>query len=270
MSHQLCRVLSATGSGGYGASERLIALDVNRSSMDALDALGIAVLDYHRGNRQDPCMIERDDGVLMEEPVNLYFETEQDWRDEEIEALSAIHSRALDIGCGAGRHLLALQRRAFAVGLDNSRLVLRVCRERGARMLVLGCARRLPFKAGSFDAVLLMNNGLGISGDLKRTTEMLTDVGRVLSSRGQLIGHTSNPNEPGTAVDEGYRSRNLSARRPAGLVKLRVRYRSYLGPWFELMLLAPREVQDLLRKTGLRLKKTIPWESSRIYVANPE
>jgi len=234
-----------------------------------LDSLGIAVLDYHKGNRHDPCMIERDDGVLMEEPVNLYFETEQDWRDEEVEALSGIHSRALDIGCGAGRHLLALQRRAFAVGLDNSKLVLRVCRERGGKLLVLASARRLPFKAGNFDAVLLMNNGLGISGDMERTTEMLTDVRRVLSPSGHLIGHTSNPNEPGTAVDDGYRSRNLSSHRPAGLVKLRVRYKSFVGPWFELILLAPDEVEAVLRKTRLRLRKTIPWESSSIYLAGP-
>lgn len=237
--------------------------------MKTPDSLGIAVLDYQRGNRRNPCMIERDDGVLMEEPVNLYFEAEQDWRDEEAQALSGIHSRALDIGCGAGRHLLALQRRAFAVGLDNSKLVLRVCRERGGRLLVLACARRLPFKAGNFDAVLLMNNGLGISGDMKRTTEMLTDVRRVLSKSGQLIGHTSDPNEPGTAVDEGYRLRNLSAHRAAGLVKLRVRYKCFVGPWFDLILLAPDEVEAALRKTGLRLRRMIPWESSRIYVAGP-
>ncbi len=237
--------------------------------VSAVDSLGIAVMDYHRGNRGNPCMIERDDGVLMEEPIDLYFETEQDWRYEETQALSFVDSTVLDIGCGAGRHLLGLQRRAFAVGLDNSRTVLRVCRERGGKLLVLGCARRLPFKARIFDAVLLMNNGLGISGDVKNTGEMLRDVRRVLLPQGHLIAHTSNPNEPGTAVDEDYRLRNLASHRPPGLVKLRVRYKSFIGPWFDLMLLAPEEVEALLKQAGLKLTKTIPWESSAIYLAAP-
>jgi len=60
--------------------------------------------------------------------------------------------RVLDVGCGTG--LLMREVRAYYVGLDVSAGMLRKAAERrdGAKDLVRGDARLLPFRSKSFDA----------------------------------------------------------------------------------------------------------------------
>ncbi len=240
------------------------------SSMHGQDPFGSAILDHHRGQHAHSCMIERDDGVNWQEPILPYFESKDDWKDEEKEALSDIGSRVLDIGCGVGRHVLTLQKKALAVGLDISGTVLRVLRERGGKNLVLGSSRRLPFRRDSFDTVLLMSNGLGISGDVEGTTEMLVDAKRVLSCRGSLIAHTTDPMNPESGIDSEFVARNRKANRPGGLLRVRIRYRGVVGGWFELMLLTPEEVRAILKRTGFNLKRSIDWGASQLYSAVPD
>ena len=61
--------------------------------------------------------------------------------------------RVLELGCGNGKTLSALVRCSEAVGLDHSMNALRACPVRAP--LVRGDVLRLPFRDGSFDAVLL-------------------------------------------------------------------------------------------------------------------
>ncbi len=71
--------------------------------------------------------------------------------------------RALDIGCGAGRVSLYLQRKGLKVtAIDNSPRAIRVCRRRGvrdARVLAIEQIARLP--PVSFDTVLMFGKTSG-------------------------------------------------------------------------------------------------------------
>jgi len=241
--------------------------------MRPTDPFGLAVLDHHRGRRRDTPLIERDDGVLWEEPIHPYFEGEEGWIEEERDALSSLRGRVLDLGCGPGRHLLALQQRTFTVGLDICTTALAVCRERGGRNLVLASAVRLPFRAESFDHVLLMSNGLGMTGGLEETAEMLREVRGVLSRRGELIAHTTNPENPKSGVGADYSSKNREMGNPPGLLRVRMRYGEVVGPWFELLLLTPQEVRSILERAGLALRRSVlmgpPYSASALYFATP-
>lgn len=64
-------------------------------------------------------------------------------------------ARVLDVGCGHGLEMAELRARGLSpYGVDNSLLMLRTARERTAGRSVHGDARRLPFKTGSFAAVV--------------------------------------------------------------------------------------------------------------------
>jgi 8-oxo-dGTP pyrophosphatase MutT (NUDIX family)/ubiquinone/menaquinone biosynthesis C-methylase UbiE len=58
----------------------------------------------------------------------------------------------IDLGCGPGRDSLSLTERGFwAVGLDLSAGMLHQAKARGAKLLVQGDARALPFASGTLD-----------------------------------------------------------------------------------------------------------------------
>jgi len=79
--------------------------------------------------------------------------------------------RLLDLCCGTGRHAIALQRRGARVtGVDSSRKLLELAQEKAERVgsfprFVLGDARELPLRGGSFDAAICLFNSIGYGTD---------------------------------------------------------------------------------------------------------
>ena len=80
-------------------------------------------------------------------------------------------SRVLDLGCGTGRHSIALRRRGMQVlGVDASEKLLRMARERAERVgafprWIRGDTRTLPLKDRTFDAALYLFNTIGYGTD---------------------------------------------------------------------------------------------------------
>jgi SAM-dependent methyltransferase len=89
----------------------------------------------------------------------------------------------LDLGCGAGRHVVALRRRGIrAVGVEISPVAAAIAREGGAEV-ILGSAFDQPTVSG-WATILLLDGNIGIGGDakilLRRTAELLAPSGQVL------------------------------------------------------------------------------------------
>ena len=106
--------------------------------------------------------------------------------------------RALDLCCGFGRHSLALSEVGVdVVGLDLSTDLLGSARaleggELLAGRLVCGDARRLPFRADSFDGVINLFTSFGYFGE-EGDREVLIEVARVLRSGGRALFDLMNP-----------------------------------------------------------------------------
>jgi SAM-dependent methyltransferase len=90
----------------------------------------------------------------------------------------------LDVGCGPGRHVLALaERGVVALGIDITPAALDVARRRGAPVLGRSVFDRVP-GAGRWSTALLLDGNLGIGGHpealLGRVTSLLAPGGTVL------------------------------------------------------------------------------------------
>lgn len=90
----------------------------------------------------------------------------------------------LDVGCGPGRHVLALARRGvLALGVDVTPGAVRRARARGAAVVLGSVFAPVP-GAGHWRTALLLDGNIGIGGRpvalLRRLSSLLRDDGRVL------------------------------------------------------------------------------------------
>jgi ubiquinone/menaquinone biosynthesis C-methylase UbiE len=100
-------------------------------------------------------------------------------------------SRVIDIGCGHGRHALALaERGARVVGLDFAVALLDRARQLGQELGIRGAwirgdMRRLPFRAECADGAMLMD-AFGFFETDDEHDAVLREAARVLTAGGRL------------------------------------------------------------------------------------
>ena len=234
---------------------------------DAQDAFGHEFLD-HLAGKDTWEIIERDDGYFnLSLGAEFYFSDYKDWPAADKLAMSYVRGRVLDIGCGAGRHSLYLQGQGFDVhGIDNSPGAIEVCRRRGVTKTTLLPLTQLSRKLGVFDTVLMMGNNFGLLGNPTRARWFLKRLKGMTSPEGRIIAVTRDVH--GTDVPEHleYHARNRAAGKPAGQVRIRVRYKRYVTPWIDLLMVTKEELRQLLNGTGWVLRETIEGEQG-LYVA---
>jgi len=103
---------------------------------------------------------------------------------EEHAVLERACGPVLDVGCGPGRHVLALGRLGVAaVGLDISPLAVRLARRRGASVIEGSIFDAVP-RAGSWGSALLLDGNIGIGG---KPQELLARVGALLRADGVIL-----------------------------------------------------------------------------------
>jgi len=134
------------------------------------DAYGQEIWAYFNGINENE-IVERDDGYIDTSGGSKnYFSEYKNWREHEKKAVKFAKGRILDIGSGAGRISLYLQKKRFDVtGIDNSPLAIKVCKARGLKKAkVLPIEQISKFKPDSFDTIIMFGNNFGLFGGIKR------------------------------------------------------------------------------------------------------
>jgi len=223
------------------------------------DVFGKALMNYYNSDKTK-IRLRRDDNYLDEEDLGVYFSGYDDFPEYEKKILKHADGKILDIGCGAGRHSLFLQKKGCSVvGMDFSKLAIKVSKIRGLKNCVLASAFSLPFKKNSFDSVLLMGNNFGICGN--NSENFLRKVYDVTSENGKIIAVSTNPEDTKKQEHLKYHELNRKSNKPVGLVNIRIEYKNTIGNWFELLLLGVNELKVLCEKTGWKIKQIVKGEN---------
>ncbi len=102
---------------------------------------------------------------------------------QELALLSEMAGPVLDVGCGPGRHTIALTERGVAcLGVDVLPAVVRLARRRGAEVIEASVFERLPAK--EWRSALLLDGNIGIGADPAALMRRLREL---LHPRGQLL-----------------------------------------------------------------------------------
>lgn len=163
------------------------------TTLTAPDLLGQALLDYHRGLAGATLTVHcnaADDEPL---PAAYFFRTLLQMPELERSALDECRGRVLDLGAGAGCHALELQSRHFEVkAVDISAGAVQVMEARGVRAVArhdLFAPR--PATERPYDTVLLLMNGLGLTGTLDGLDRFLAHARTLLAPDGQILATSS-------------------------------------------------------------------------------
>jgi SAM-dependent methyltransferase len=156
---------------------------------------------------------------------------------EEDDVLARAVAPVLDVGCGPGRHVLALARRGMLVlGIDVAPYALVLARSQGAPVLERSVFAHLP-GSGRWATALLLDGNLGIGGDpptlLRRLAALLRPGGRVLSEL----------EPPGTG---------------GGPERARLEVGGRAGPWFPWARVAVDDAAGLAVAAGFVLAEVWP------------
>lgn len=143
----------------------------------------------------------------------------------------------LDVGCGPGRHVVALAERGIpALGIDVCERALDVARNRGASVLHRSVFDRVP-AAGRWGSALLLDGNIGIGADPVR---LMRRVAALLRPGGRLLVELD---PPGTAADVRRVRLEIVAGHGPGTVGV--------GPWFDFGRLPADQAEASVAHAGL-------------------
>lgn len=204
--------------------------------------------------------VERDDGLLdMSGGSKDYFAEFKDWTEVQKKSIKFAKGKSLDIGCGAGRVGLYLQKKGLKVtSIDNSPAAIEVCKKRGLKdAKVMSIDEINKFKKQEFETIIMFGNNFGLFGSFNKAKKLLKIMHKITSDDALIITESTNPYETKDPIHLSYHRLNRRRGRMPGQLKIRIRFRKYIGEWFDYLFVSEKEMAKILAGTGWKIKKVI-------------
>lgn len=231
------------------------------------DPLG-AVLRACFEGRDDYGIIERDYGYVEAHSMRTFFTGPEAWQPYVHDALALARGRVLDIGCGAGRHAIHLQTKGFEVtGIDVSPGAIEVARRRGladARVLSIENLSRL--EVNDYATVLLLWNNFGLLGSPLRAKVLLDLLDALTTPDAVILAASRDPYALVGDEHDELRRENRSRGRWSGQIRMRFRYRTLVGPWYDYLTVSEEEMGEVLAGTPWCMRRVLQGSGAE-YVA---
>ncbi len=236
-------------------AERILEVVVK----DREDAFGHMLLDFHEGLRHGSEIVERDDGYFdAAGGPAAYFTEYRDWGPHEKKAMKHATGRVLDIGCGAGRHSLYLQKRGLDVlGIDVSPLAVKTAQARGLKKATVLSVTKVSRGLGVFDTILMLGNNFGLFGSERRARWLLRRFAGATGDDARIIAESNDVYRTEVRAHLRYHRLNRRRGRMPGQVRIRIRYETYVTPWFDYLLASPKEMAGILDGTGWSIDRIL-------------
>lgn len=172
-------------------------------------------------------VLRADDGTVLRLDLDRWHDAPG---DEELDLLDRVRPPVLDLGCGPGRHVVALAERGVpALGIDAAPSAVHTARSRGALVLERSIFDRIP-GTGRWGTVLLLDGNIGIGGD---PVGLLVRSARLLRTGGNALVELAGP---------GVASKQLHVQVERGTER---------GPSFPWAVLGVDDVAHAARSAGL-------------------
>lgn len=223
------------------------------------DAYGQEVWAFLQG-KESYEVVEREDGFIgLSEGAPFYFTDFKQWPAIEKEAIKWAKGKVLDIGAGAGRVSLYLQKRGFScLAIDNSPLAIRVCKKRGVKNAkVLPIEKIETLKKTAFDTIIMFGNNFGLFGSSKKAKKLLKKLAKITSANALILTESNDVYKTDDPVHLSYHKLNKKRGRMVGQLRIRIRFKKYVGDWFDYLIVSPNEMKNILVGTSWTVKKFI-------------
>ena len=229
-----------------------------------MDTYSQALKNYHEGKQPDNYEIVRDDGYSSIVPLSVFFNTSQ-FSNLELIALDNCSGKILDIGAGAGRHSLELQKRkANVTALDISLNAIDIMMKRGVKKVTHSDI--MDLSNVKFDTLLMLMNGIGIVGDPEKLDIFLVKVKQLLTENGVIIFDSVDVSKTNNPIHVDYRNKNISSNKLSGQQKLKINYDDVSGDWFNWLHISFQELSNVANNHGY-ISTLIKENSNGQYVA---
>jgi hypothetical protein len=110
----------------------------------------------------------------------------------------------------------------------------------------------------------MLGNGFGLFGSPSKTQRLLRRL-RPLTDRivAGSIAPTAYASEDPAHL--AYQERNRRRGQMSGQLRLRIRYRDLIGPWFDHLIVSPAEMATILEGTGWQIRQLLPQSGNDYY-----
>lgn len=150
------------------------------------DVLGSAIESFHLKNDDTPIRVFINKNEEPEMYPSVFFRRYKNMLKYEKTALRESKGKILDLGCGAGCHSLYLQEKGFDVlAVEVSEKSAEVAAQRGVKNVIQEDWRNLKLK--SFDTVLVLMNGMGLSQSPAELKLLFRKLKSFLSPNGTIL-----------------------------------------------------------------------------------
>ena len=151
------------------------------------DLFGTAILDFQTNNSPENLITKTTISDEDEMSVAYLFRNFNEMPKIEQQAMQLSKGKILDVGCGAGSHSLYLQneKQLDITAIDISENAIKTCLLRGLKNAQVQDVMTLENQ--KFDTILLMMNGGGMCGKLKKLPQFLIKLKTLLNPNGQIL-----------------------------------------------------------------------------------
>jgi SAM-dependent methyltransferase len=210
------------------------------------DILGQAIHDHYHQLASHKLWINNQYGPKEEMPIDIYFRDEDDMPDIEWLAMNECRGTVLDIGAGAGSHALVLQERGFEVtALDISPMAGDVMTARGVQKVIKGDI--FKYSEQKFDTLLLLMNGIGLTGTLENLKVFLQHIKSLLTPGGQILFDSSD-------IAYLYEESGLPEKGYYGELSYQYQYNGQKTDWFNWLYVDEKTLEPIVNEAGFDME----------------
>lgn len=207
-----------------------------------MDVFGKALQDQFHNNTAETLWLHNSYDEPEEMPVDIFFRTEEEMPDIELEAMDMCEGRVLDVGGGAGSHAMILQERGFEItAIDISAAAVGIMQKRGLTNAIEGDI--FSYTGEKFDTLLFLMNGIGLTGTVEGFRNFLDHAKNLLNEGGQLLFDSSD-------ITYLYEDTEMPADKYYGEVSYQYEYKGEKGEWFNWLYIDPQLLKKIARESG--------------------